>query len=249
MKKEYKGITKYRRYRILILIMCFISLQVLSMKTVLAGGVNGNEASVVAVARGTFTYEGKKYHASESSISTLINYLSRDDINLTAEQASKAIGMIYANVKSGVEGGYLVLEESEAANNTGSKSDDNKEESNQEKSNDDKANEKEDTDLEKDNQQDNDTKKDQNAEIDLEESNNQEMVDQNSGKVNIDVENSKIEVKDKDKALIYSDKLPIKNTGFDLKDTIIVLTAFFFVFFIIVFFSLRYQYRDRNRGL
>lgn len=75
--------------------------------TALAGGINGNEASVIAVAGGTFEYQGKLYVAKAEYQAQLYAKLSEDGIDLTADQAAEGISMIYANVATGVNGGYL----------------------------------------------------------------------------------------------------------------------------------------------
>ena len=72
-----------------------------------AGGINGNEARVIAAASGTFSYNGKTYQAGTNYINSLTSYLSGDDVDLTAEQADEAISMMYANVAEGVSQGYL----------------------------------------------------------------------------------------------------------------------------------------------
>lgn len=72
-----------------------------------AGGINGNEARVIAAASGTFTYEGRTYRAQSSYINTLNVYLCRDNVDLTAEQASEAISRMYGSVAEGVAQGYL----------------------------------------------------------------------------------------------------------------------------------------------
>lgn len=72
-----------------------------------AGGINGNEAGVISAASGTFTYNGKEYKAGSAYINSLTGYLSADAIDLTAEQASEAIAMMYANIAQGVEQRYL----------------------------------------------------------------------------------------------------------------------------------------------
>lgn len=75
---------------------------------VFAGSINGNEARVISAASGTFTYEGKQYVSSQGSLNSLQAYLSRDDIDLTAEQADEAISIMLDNVQAGVEEGYIV---------------------------------------------------------------------------------------------------------------------------------------------
>ncbi|MDE5864805.1 MAG: hypothetical protein K2H34_10715 [Lachnospiraceae bacterium] len=72
-----------------------------------AGGINSNEAGVIAAASGTFSYDGKTYQAGSAYINSLTSYLAADDVDLTAEQASEAISMMYANVAEGVAQGYL----------------------------------------------------------------------------------------------------------------------------------------------
>lgn len=75
--------------------------------TALAGGINGPEASVISVACGTFTYNGKTYVAKAAYQAQLQAKLSEDGIDLTQEQADEAISLIYANVETGVVQGYL----------------------------------------------------------------------------------------------------------------------------------------------
>lgn len=72
-----------------------------------AGGINGNEARVIAAASGTFSYNGKTYRAGSAYINSLTSYLSGDDVDLTASQADEAISTMYASVAEGVEQGYL----------------------------------------------------------------------------------------------------------------------------------------------
>lgn len=72
-----------------------------------AGGINSNEAGVITAASGTFSYNGKTYQAGSAYINSLTAYLSADDVDLNAEQASKAISMMYDNIGEGVDRGYL----------------------------------------------------------------------------------------------------------------------------------------------
>ena len=52
------------------------------------GGINSNEARVISVATGGFSYN--------------------NEVNLTESQADKAISAIYANIETGVNEGYIV---------------------------------------------------------------------------------------------------------------------------------------------
>lgn len=97
---------RYLGIRILIFIVFCIGMLYPKMIT-FAGGINGNEARVIAAASGTFTYNGKTYRAGSAYINSLTSYLSSDDVDLTEEQANQAISTIYASVADGVEQGYL----------------------------------------------------------------------------------------------------------------------------------------------
>ena len=81
----------------------FASALFLSNDAIASGGINSNEIRVLSVAQGTFEYEGETYTARQNYVSQLRQYLSREDINLTAAQADKAINGIYSNVQLGVQ--------------------------------------------------------------------------------------------------------------------------------------------------
>ena len=86
-----------------IVVSCLLWNQV----TVQAGEINGNEASVLSAANGTFEYQGKTYVARQEYKDQLAAKMSADDVDLNAEQASEAIAEIYSNVATGVKEGYL----------------------------------------------------------------------------------------------------------------------------------------------
>ena len=86
---------------VLILAMIF------SMVPAYAGSINGPEAGLISQASGTFRYQGKNYKATSSALGQLRAYLSRDDIELTPEQAERAASLMYSNVEGGVLDGYL----------------------------------------------------------------------------------------------------------------------------------------------
>ena len=75
--------------------------------TAFAGSLNANEEELMAIARGTFTYDGVTYRAKESYINEGYYYLIRDDVDVTAEQKQSAIAQVYASVKQGIDEGYL----------------------------------------------------------------------------------------------------------------------------------------------
>lgn len=93
---------------ICVILVGFVLFCILSPKMIaFAGGINGNEARVIAAASGTFQYDGKTYRAGSAYINSLTSYLCNDDVDLTAAQADEAISMMYANVAEGVAQGYL----------------------------------------------------------------------------------------------------------------------------------------------
>ena len=94
---------KWKQY---ILIGTFLTL--LIPTKVYAGNINGNEQSVIAVASGTFEYKGVTYKATSQHLAELRAKLMQDDVDLTTEQAREAIGSIYANIKAGIDEGYIV---------------------------------------------------------------------------------------------------------------------------------------------
>ncbi|MEG0689451.1 MAG: hypothetical protein RR466_12265 [Hungatella sp.] len=74
---------------------------------VYAGEINGNEQSVVSVIHGQFEKDGVIYGVSSEYISSAMDYLRQDDVNLSPADAKSVIAEIYANVQTGVESGYL----------------------------------------------------------------------------------------------------------------------------------------------
>lgn len=69
--------------------------------------INANEQRVIDVAGGTFEYQGELYTVRETYLGTLKSKLDESDIELTAEQADKAVSAIFGNVERGVKEGYL----------------------------------------------------------------------------------------------------------------------------------------------
>ena len=84
-----------------------------------AGGINSDEARVISVASGTFTYQGKVYKAYSDYVSELYGYLADDDVDLDAQQADNAIKTIYANVKEGIDSEIIYeVKDEDDENNT-----------------------------------------------------------------------------------------------------------------------------------
>ncbi len=72
-----------------------------------AGDINGNEQRIVSVIYGQFEQNGILYEVRQEYIDAALGYLTRDDMDLTGEQADFVIAEIYSNVQTGVESGYL----------------------------------------------------------------------------------------------------------------------------------------------
>ena len=70
-------------------------------------GINSYEQWIINVIYSTFRYQGKYYKAKSEYITKVIDYLNRDDIDLTAEEADNYINKIYRNVRRGIDEGYL----------------------------------------------------------------------------------------------------------------------------------------------
>ncbi len=80
----------------------------LAVATVFAGDINANEQTVLDAANATFDYNGTPYVATDAAKDRIRNYLLQDGVDLTAEQASKAISEAFGNLETGIAQGYLV---------------------------------------------------------------------------------------------------------------------------------------------
>lgn len=98
---------KQRKYAIL-LVSIVLTLILSSGVVVYAGSINGNEAGVLSKAQGPFSYKGKQYVPTKGYLGTLSAYLSRDDVDLSADQAARAIALIDANIKNAILDGVIV---------------------------------------------------------------------------------------------------------------------------------------------
>ena len=69
--------------------------------------INANEQRVIRVAEGTFEYQGELYTVRSTYLRALKRKLNEKKVELTPEQADKALRKIYSNVEKGVREGYL----------------------------------------------------------------------------------------------------------------------------------------------
>lgn len=105
----------------LLIYACLLTVFMLCVQKeyVFAGDINSNEARVIGAASGTFEYNGELYVAAPGYVSELTEYLGKDGVDLDAAQAETAINKIYSNIETGVKEGYIV-KVSGSDNNTGS---------------------------------------------------------------------------------------------------------------------------------
>lgn len=91
-----------------IFIITFVFCCLLPSASVYAGALNEYEQQVVAEAKKTYVYKGKEYRVSANYIDQLSDYLSQDDVDITAEQRDQALQSAYDSIEQGVLEGYLV---------------------------------------------------------------------------------------------------------------------------------------------
>ena len=115
MIRGYKFLT-------LILLSFFLSLLffLITPAASYAAGLNASEQELVAKAKGTFEWNGKKYRAKQTYLDQLTAYLSRDDVDLSADTCAAAAKEMYGSVERGVMEGYLYEVDS---NSSGKQSD------------------------------------------------------------------------------------------------------------------------------
>jgi hypothetical protein len=75
---------------------------------VYAGTINEYEQELITMAKGVYEYNGVDYQVDPAYIKELIGYLNSEDVDLTAEQRDKAEQKAFSSVAQGVEEGYLI---------------------------------------------------------------------------------------------------------------------------------------------
>lgn len=74
---------------------------------VYAGDINAAEQRIVDYYNGTVTYDGKTYYFTEEAKQKAYNKLIADDVDLTEREVDSAIRQANANLKRGIEEGYM----------------------------------------------------------------------------------------------------------------------------------------------
>lgn len=220
-----------------VIVFGIILLFTCNTKIVYAGSINQNESAVVSVAKGQFESNGVRYQADQAYLNELVSYLSQDDVDLSAEQKDEAIASIYANVEKGIEEGYLVPIKTE---NTG-----------QESSNTDSALQGTDT-IETEESNTDQSNLESNDEI-----NKAGATDKAAGKdfdkfvkdimkkspatTETDRVNSKITVIDKSDKQILTVNTVIKNTGFNLNQTVFMAIGMVMIMTVCIIVTCKYH--------
>lgn len=75
---------------------------------VYAGSLNTYENEVISAAKQIYEYNGVKYQVQDSFINQLVDYLSTDGVDLTAEQRDEVMHTAFSSIPDGISGGYLV---------------------------------------------------------------------------------------------------------------------------------------------
>lgn len=219
------------------IIMCFAIFIVFNMIPIIyvhAGDINANEQSVIGAASGIYEYEGKKYKVDSSYIAELKSYLMNDDVDLTSEQANKAIAEIENNLQTGISDGYMILINEENIDNTNSASEGKEDltQSSEEKSEQTTKNNAENT---KSNDNEITTNSSKTETSDKTESNSEKYVDEKSGEKEITVSNFNIQE-------------AIKDTGFSIQSTMNIAIILFIVLLITVLASFKLCFIAQNNN-
>jgi predicted RND superfamily exporter protein len=72
-----------------------------------AGNLNEQELAIVEAACEEYEYNGNSYRADQKYIDKLVDYLSQDNIDITASDKDLLIQIAYANIELGIKDGYL----------------------------------------------------------------------------------------------------------------------------------------------
>ena len=91
-----------------IFIITFAFCCLLPASSVYAGALNVYEQQVIAEAKKVYIYRGQEYRVTADYIDQLVAYLSRSEVDITAEQRDQALQAAYDSIEQGVRKGYLV---------------------------------------------------------------------------------------------------------------------------------------------
>lgn len=76
--------------------------------TAFAGDINSAEQKIIDAINQTYEYNGAYYKITDEYIAKVIEYLSRDDVNLSNGEANSYIRQFNENIAVGIESGYFI---------------------------------------------------------------------------------------------------------------------------------------------
>ena len=75
--------------------------------TALAGDINSAEQGIIDAISGIYEYNGELYKVTDGYIAQVVEYLNRDNIDMTEAQAEGYIAQFQANIATGISSGYM----------------------------------------------------------------------------------------------------------------------------------------------
>lgn len=107
-----------------LIIILILSVSLCASTTAYAGTINSCEQDILSAAQGTFEYQGRNYKLDSAYVNQLYDYLSGDDIDLTAGDRDVVLQSIQGNIEKGVKEGYLKPIDNSASSQPGTGSSD-----------------------------------------------------------------------------------------------------------------------------
>lgn len=212
--------------------MLVLCISLLYPKVCFAGTINGNEAELIAIAKGTFEHDGKTYVVSKGYIDSVIAYVKQDDVDITSEQKEEILSAVFGNITRGINEGYLIPLDTE--NTVDEKNEEISNEKEEEKSKDGKDTSVVNSEEKEDSEIDSHVK-------DLFHDINEEKESKKEPQVLVDRMQGTLSVIDEDDIPILNTDIVIKNTGFYLYRTLYVAVGLGVL--ILVTFAIIFKYK------
>ena len=91
-----------------VLVLGILLISAVLSSTAYAGTLNGYENEIIAAANKTYEDKGIQYRVDPSYLDSLKKYLSSDAIDLTAEQRDEVLQIAFSSIETGIQDGYLI---------------------------------------------------------------------------------------------------------------------------------------------
>ncbi len=216
-----------RRLSIIISLLLFLFVP----KVAKADSLNEYELSIIEEAKKTYKVDGIEYQLDPIYLNALIDYLSAPDMDVTSEQKDKVFQKMYESIDQGIREGYLIpvknsseVEKEEVVTESGNSSDNS---SDPEKSSDESSNVEEESPI---------TEEGLIKDISniVEEKNVQKTT-------TIDANTASVVVTDELEDPVLTLNTVIKNTGFSLNLTFIVVILVTMIMMIAVYVTYKFK--------